>query len=1047
MPPCIRTCLPVILLACAAALPAASERAGERAAMVDVIESYAGRARASGEAFAPNVLDALGDVPRHEFVPPGQRELAYANRPLPIGHGQTISQPYIVALMTDLVEPDADDVVLEVGTGSGYQAAILAGLVDRVYTIEIVPELARQAGARLERLGYDNVETRLGDGYYGWDEHGPFDAIVVTAAPSHVPPPLIEQLARGGRMVIPVGGRFMTQQLLLIEKTADDEVITRQVASVRFVPLTGERSGTRAGYRAPPAARHAAGLGVGHRLRDPADARAVDRAVASLRLHDHQPGAARLRRERHVHRARPALAGAALEPAFSVCALLTSVTIVGSYIVGQRVPFNALEIVWDPGQFVNLTFVYLIFFVPFFFAACCIGLAFTCRGRAISRIYFVDLFGAGLGALLIIALLFPLPPQDALRVLAALALAAAMLTGWRVTRRLPLAVAQLAWLALLAFGPPADWLALKMSDYKGLPQALTVVDSRALAVRSSPLGLLTVVESPTVPIRHAPGLSFRTKHVPPEQLAVFTDGGSMSAITRYDGNPASVGYLGDMTAAAPFTLHESPDVLVLGAGGGSDVLLSLYHGAARVDAVELNPQMTELVASDFADFAGHLYADPRVNMHTAEARGYVASTERRYDIIHIGLLDAFGASGTGVNALNETYLYTVEALREYIAHLEPGGLLAITRWLKLPPRDNLKLAATAIEALRGEGVAQPGDALAMLRSWNTSTLIVRNGAFPDAETEALREFARTRSFDMAWYPSMPADAANRFNQLERPWLYEGIRALLGPQSGDYLERYKFHVAPATDDRPYFFHFFKWSALPEVMSLRAQGGAGLIEWGYLVLVATLAQATVAGLALIVLPLLGIRRDWPPGAGLRFGGYFLLLGLAFLFVEIAFIQKFILFLSHPLYSVAVVLAGFLVFAGLGSAASVRVCDWLAVRLRSPLFAVVAGIALLALVYITLLPPLFDRFIGLPDLARVAISLVLIAPLAFLMGIPFPAGLSRVAGEAPAFVPWAWGVNGFASVISAALATLLAIEFGFVAVIVAALLLYAAAAAILR
>jgi len=232
--------LAIILLAFTSAV-AQDDRAAERAAMVAEVEGYARLARASGEAFAPAVLEALGGVPRHEFVPPEQRGNAYDNRPLPIGYGQTISQPYIVALMTDLVQPDAGDVVLEVGTGSGYQAAVLAGLVDHVYSIEIVPELAAQAKERLERLEYGNVTTRLGDGYYGWEEHAPFDAIAVTAAPSHVPPPLIRQLARGGRMVIPVGGRFMTQQLLLIEKTADDEVVTRQVASVRFVPLTGDR--------------------------------------------------------------------------------------------------------------------------------------------------------------------------------------------------------------------------------------------------------------------------------------------------------------------------------------------------------------------------------------------------------------------------------------------------------------------------------------------------------------------------------------------------------------------------------------------------------------------------------------------------------------------------------------------------------------------------------------------------------------------------------------------------------------------------------------
>ena len=210
--------------------------------MVDEIHYYAALARDVGdEALKEDVMQSLGTVERHEFVPARQLPFAYENRPLPIGHGQTISQPYIVALMTDLIEPDRDFVVLEIGTGSGYQAAILAKLVTHVYSIEIIAELADEATARLARLGYNNVTTKLGDGYHGWEEHAPFDAIVVTAAASHVPPPLIQQLRPGGRMIIPVGGRFMTQQLLLIEKNDDDEIITRQIAAVRFVPLTRDR--------------------------------------------------------------------------------------------------------------------------------------------------------------------------------------------------------------------------------------------------------------------------------------------------------------------------------------------------------------------------------------------------------------------------------------------------------------------------------------------------------------------------------------------------------------------------------------------------------------------------------------------------------------------------------------------------------------------------------------------------------------------------------------------------------------------------------------
>ena len=212
-----------------------------RAAMVEELRLYAQFVDDPDESRVSDaVMASMNTVRRHELVPQSERRFAYENRPLPIGHGQTISQPYIVALMTELIKPDGDDVVLEVGTGSGYQAAVLAELVDHVYSIEIIAALANRARQDLERLGYKNITTRLGDGYYGWDEHGPFDAIIVTAAASHVPPPLIQQLKPGGLMVIPVGGRFMTQTLLLLEKTDNGEVITRQYGAVRFVPLTGE---------------------------------------------------------------------------------------------------------------------------------------------------------------------------------------------------------------------------------------------------------------------------------------------------------------------------------------------------------------------------------------------------------------------------------------------------------------------------------------------------------------------------------------------------------------------------------------------------------------------------------------------------------------------------------------------------------------------------------------------------------------------------------------------------------------------------------------
>jgi protein-L-isoaspartate(D-aspartate) O-methyltransferase len=208
--------------------------------MIQTIEEHARHAtEALGRDYIdPKVLAVMDRVPRHEFVSGWYEEDAYDDRPLPIGHGQTISQPFIVALMTDMLEVGPDDVVLEVGTGSGYQAAVLAHLVKDVYTIEIIPELASGAKERLERLGYDNVQTRMGDGYYGMPDAAPFDAIVVTAAAQQVPPPLIQQLKPGGRMLIPVGGGFALQHLMLVEKDADGRVRTRQTLPVKFVPLT-----------------------------------------------------------------------------------------------------------------------------------------------------------------------------------------------------------------------------------------------------------------------------------------------------------------------------------------------------------------------------------------------------------------------------------------------------------------------------------------------------------------------------------------------------------------------------------------------------------------------------------------------------------------------------------------------------------------------------------------------------------------------------------------------------------------------------------------
>ena len=238
-------CLVAVALVTSLASPwaaAAQDFAAERRRMMSEIATLVRETRAETgrPAFDQRVIAAMARVPRHEFVPTDQVPHAYENRPLPIGHGQTISQPYIVALMTELAAAGPDHTVLEVGTGSGYQAAVMAERAKAVYSIEIIEPLGRQAAERLQRLGYGSVQVRVSDGYQGWPEHAPYDVILVTAAASHVPPPLLRQLKPGGRMLIPVGAPFLVQQLMLVEKKTDGTVATRQIMPVAFVPLTGE---------------------------------------------------------------------------------------------------------------------------------------------------------------------------------------------------------------------------------------------------------------------------------------------------------------------------------------------------------------------------------------------------------------------------------------------------------------------------------------------------------------------------------------------------------------------------------------------------------------------------------------------------------------------------------------------------------------------------------------------------------------------------------------------------------------------------------------
>jgi SAM-dependent methyltransferase len=748
---------------------------------------------------------------------------------------------------------------------------------------------------------------------------------------------------------------------------------------------------------------------------------------------------------------------------FAISATSFAIALPVSFWLTQRIPFDPFLIIWDWQQGLYLGGYYLALFVPFFAAAAAIGLALTSESAKCPRLYAFNMAGSGAGALLALVLLSVAPVEWALVGVTGLAQGAAILALLdgkffidRGGRRL-FAVAGVAIMAILTLVSVFRPLSVRVSQFKGLSYALNLPDAQVVAERSSPLGRVDVVASPA--IREAPGLSLIAPMdaVPPRQLGLYMDAESAGAITAFDGDTRKLNHLDWMITAAPyFALHAPRDlrVCVLGAGGGAGVLLALRHAAWQVDAVELDPNVVQLLRGEFRDFAGGLYDRPEVHLHRVDARAFVQAAHENWNVIDLSLIDSFAASAVGVGAVGENYLYTREAFEAFLRHLRPGGVLAVTRWVRTPPRDELKLFATGVAALERMGL-NPAERLVLMRSWAAATLLVKKQAFTAQELFALRRWAEERLFDTSYFPGIAADQHNRFNVLERDYYFEATSAFLaGAESREQFFRdYAFNLRPATDDRPYFFHFFRWRALPLMLHTFRQSWIPFSEWGYLILVATLAQATLLGILLIVFPLVLLPRhstpnDSPIARPLAGGAvrlhvlfYFLALGLGYLFVEMALIQRLVFFLANPSYAVAVVLAGLLFVSGWGSA-------WAGRRLRKGTSAMRLAcsaaliVALAGLVYAFGLHALLTPLLSWPLPSRMVLAFAVMLPLVA-MGMPFPLGLCQLGQSHAELLPWAWAINGCASVVAGPLATLFALRAGLPAVLLAASGCYVVAA----
>ena len=729
----------------------------------------------------------------------------------------------------------------------------------------------------------------------------------------------------------------------------------------------------------------------------------------------------------------------------------TAVSFSLAFGLSQRVGLDPFQLVWQVSQWWNLLLTYVIMALPFFFAGGIVGIILTAAGEQAHRMYAVDLFGAGTGALAIVPALYLGPPWALVPFLGSLVLLGALFCSFRRQNRSIGFFTIIIALTILGLVQRELPVRPVIHHTKGLPMTLALPDARLEAESVGPMGLIQVVGSRH--IRDVPGLSLKyglqaqsqdQEKDLPEQKLIFLDAGRLGPITRFTGDLNSLEHLDFTTMALPYHIGKPGKALVIGGGGGTDVLLSLLHGTSGITVLESNQQVLDLLTGPFAWFSGNLYLRPEVDLVAREARQFLQGTNSRYDLIILSLLDSSATSAGGLHSAAEDYLYTVEAFKEYLSHLTDRGMVSITRWLKLPPRDSLRVTATALKALSSMGLSEdPGKHLISIRSWKTTTILLSRQPFtPEDITQAI-VFCRERNFDLVFYAGMKSSEANRYDVQDFPYYHEGAKSLIGPNAKAFLSDYAFDVSPTTDDRPYFSHFFRWDKAPDLYKQLQREWLPMVELGYVFIIATLVQAALASGVLILVPLFFLKRvrgrDGDRGAKQRDILYTLMyfgfIGLAFMLLEMALLPQYTLLLSHPVYSAAVVLGSLLVFAGSGSMC-VGVFQakgsgflWISV-LFIVLWVGFHGIAG---------DPLFGWALARPMWVRLALSIGMLSILAFFLGWPFPWGLRSVAKSFPGLVPWAWGINACASVVGAVLGKVLAISLGFRNVMFMACLLY--------
>ncbi len=734
--------------------------------------------------------------------------------------------------------------------------------------------------------------------------------------------------------------------------------------------------------------------------------------------------------------------------AFFVFLLASSVFMIISPQLIRLVHFEPYLIIIDFSQIWSLLFVCGLLYIPFVCGACAIGLALMHFSVKVHQIYFANLFGSAIGGLFAIGFMFIFHPLNLIPAVSAIAFLSAVFIFSRTEASAHIIAKShkkiyytllginLIIIVLTFSAFPID---LKMSEYKSLSKTQMLPDARIIKEKISPMGVINVLESSA--LRYAPSLSLNFQREILSPLGVFNDGEWAGAIFNKTKN-THISFLDYTTSALPYRLKPKSDALVIGAGTGTEVQIAIQHDASNITGIELNPQIIELIRKDFSEISGGLYSKnaekipgyPQINILSGDARSYLTQTEKKFDVISIPLMEGFTASAAGMHSLFENYLFTTESFGLMFDHLTDDGILAITTWINHPPRHAMKLLTMLIEILRQNNIEHPDEHFGGVRNWGSATFLLKKSKFTEDDIILLKQFCNEYSFDPIHYPNITLDETNRYNQLEYDYFYQTSKNIFNGKVDSIYKHYPFYIEPPTVNQPYYSHFLKLGNIPYFIKLLGRDALPLMDWGYLILLSTLIVLVLLSVVFILLPLFALKQsDDSTRMKLQTFLYFSGLGIGFMFIEIVMIQKFVLFLGHPMYSVSAIITGILLFSGIGSLYSKRLN-------AEKNFKIFVGIILiLNIVYSLLLNDLFHFMLHFPLWLKYIGALLIISPLAFFMGMPFPTGLAVLSRTSPSLIPWAWGVNGFMSVISTVLATFIAIEFGFIMVFLFTILTY--------